>query len=99
MGRKVKRAAGSSSEMAEATDNPMEDSKSPTAGPSKPIKGILKHRETHHDTTEVKWDELNILKTYHPADKDYGHMKIDEPPTPYNHELVDEEEESMEGLN
>ncbi|XP_065583097.1 protein phosphatase inhibitor 2-like isoform X1 [Artemia franciscana] len=70
-----------------------------------PVKGILKN-STSFEIKEAKkcpkgaphFDEMNIIATHHPLDKDYGHMKIEEPKTPYNYSNAESGDEA-EGVD
>lgn len=67
----------------------------------KPCKGILKtsssfDRPGASYRKSAKFDELNVLQTYHPLDKDYGHMKIEEPKTPFNFTNAESVEQGLD---
>ncbi|KAK7070284.1 Protein phosphatase inhibitor activity protein [Halocaridina rubra] len=69
-----------------------------------PRKGILKNSSSFEGNgrqreKETKWDEMNILATLHPKDKDYGHMKIEEPKTPFTHYTEGDSGDEHDGLD
>uniref|UniRef100_A0A224YX57 Protein phosphatase inhibitor 2 n=1 Tax=Rhipicephalus zambeziensis TaxID=60191 RepID=A0A224YX57_9ACAR len=61
----------------------------------RPPKGILKPSSSfeytearRQSTQDLKWDEQNIKETFHPKNKDYGFMIVDEPKTPYHYDTA-----------
>ncbi|XP_063874369.1 protein phosphatase inhibitor 2-like [Scylla paramamosain] len=69
-----------------------------------PKKGILKNSSSFEGNERqrekgTKWDEMNILATLHPKDKDYGHMKIEEPKTPYTKYNEGHSDDEQDGLD
>ncbi|KAJ6633650.1 Protein phosphatase inhibitor 2 [Pseudolycoriella hygida] len=81
--------------MASSTGGPP-DSKKPCKGILKPSSSFDKHT-TAGNRKSAKFDEINVLQTYHPPDKDYGHMKIEEPKTPYR--VAEGDEDSIDQLD
>lgn len=63
----------------------------------RPQRTTINEYSTYSHRKSAKFDELNVLQTFHPADKDYGHMKIDEPKTPYR--VNEGEEDSIDQLD